>query len=177
MNKAGILLAGMLLVASAVPGTATEVKNLRDVNEAYILDLVGDAYDPSDAEALAAFEIALDRLDTNNVNLLTLNTGVIAGAEGIGAAVGDLFLISIHGDGCPSAPTEANPLYPDVGYAWLGSGTTGGSSVSVIDRNGVSPSAVFGFTSWAGSSDYFCLDFFGITLDLPYVLGAATSGI
>jgi hypothetical protein len=184
------------MMTMAVPVTAEE--NVREQNRAYILDLVGDAYD---AEAMIeapngemvegeeALEMILDRLDAFDANLAVLDDVEKNPVTGTPTA-GDLFLIELafgfcnqHGFGVgghynnaeasPAAYAAPDPFNPFGGITldFIGDATSIGSSGVIFDF--VTGSA-YGFGSqvdYAGSSDFWCLGFFGIAFNLPYVQG------
>ncbi len=149
----------------------------RDVNRAWIMNdlesrgVTWDAAAPATLNGAAitageAMELALDRMDANNVNLGVQMVG------GTGASAGDMFLLSIYYGSCAAQTGAANPAYPGAGYEYIGQSQTGGATL-ILDRAGILPPDVGGPTAYAGSTDFWCIEFWGIVFDLPYVLGAA----
>lgn len=184
MQKLLAALAVVGLVAVAAPVNAAENRNVN-----FLLGSLGYENMPEgDATVFVngvattmpiADAIVMTAARAGNVDLGAL---FASAAPGDAAGVGDIWVLEIGGGSCPAATAVPTPVPFTAfhGQLWTYSGgagtmTSSGSGIMIDWTSKVLGGSFGSGMTFAGQSDFFCIEFFGLYILFPFIDGVATS--
>jgi hypothetical protein len=191
MKKIAATVLAVAMFAMTAPMVSAGDTDVREQNREFIMDEIGDDYDPDAMVTLhyngvteeitqkEAVELTLDRAGDTN-----LETLADSAAHGEAELAGDIWLIGLGNVDCGTtttvAPNPAGGVYP-VAQFWLYNGEVGynqGSSADLWLATSWTMkdyAAGSGGINYGGVSDFFCIEggFFGILF--PYIDGYTTT--